>query len=146
MAILKNSVFLSQPVWTFFSKKIALLLWKSVKGSWISGMGQTFDDYHDFQPKNTHPKHFSHQCKRYCLNVHACHFTEMPNLKKTLHHWILSSRLISIKMDILTYMKPLFNLTRLLDTALRCEIFCFSLLSFPQNERKIYKLKQLSLS
>ena len=29
---------------------------------------------------------------------------------------------------------------------LRCGIFGFCLLSFPQNERKIYKLRQLSLS
>ena len=25
-------------------------------------MGQNFDDYPDFQPKITHPKHFSRQC------------------------------------------------------------------------------------
>ena len=32
------------------------------KSSWISRMGQNFDDYPGFQPKITHPKHFCPQC------------------------------------------------------------------------------------
>ena len=30
----------------------------------ISRMGQNFDDYPDFQPKITHPKHVSLQCNK----------------------------------------------------------------------------------
>ena len=46
----------------FFSKFFASFVWKSANGSWISRMGQNFDDYPDFQPKITHPKHFSRHC------------------------------------------------------------------------------------
>ena len=61
----KTQFFLSWPFWTFFYKKnfFASSPCKSVKGSWISRMGQNFDDYPGFQPKITHPKHFSRQCK-----------------------------------------------------------------------------------
>jgi hypothetical protein len=31
----------------------------SIKGSWISRIEFFFDNYPDFQPKITHPKHFS---------------------------------------------------------------------------------------
>ena len=31
-------------------------------GSWISRMGQNFNDYSDFQPKITHPKYFCPEC------------------------------------------------------------------------------------
>ena len=39
----------------------------------------------------------------------------------------------------------IFSLIMLSESTLRCKIFGFCLLSFPQNERKIYKLRQLSL-
>ena len=65
LAILKNSVFFELAILDlFFNFFFASFLWKSVKGSWISRMGQNFDDYPDFQPKITHPKHFSRQCTR----------------------------------------------------------------------------------
>ena len=38
------------------------------------------------------------------------------------------------------------HLSRFIQGSLRCRIFGFCLLSLPQNERKIYKLRQLSLS
>ena len=52
LAILKNELFLSQPFWIFFLKKIiffCLIPWKKVKVSWIAGMGRNFDDYPGFQ-------------------------------------------------------------------------------------------------
>ena len=67
MLILKNSVTLSQPFWTFFSTFFfASSPWISVKGSLISRMGWNFDDYPGLQQKITHPKHLSCQCNKKC--------------------------------------------------------------------------------
>ena len=63
LAILKNLVLLRRLFWTFKFFFFFSFLWKSVKGFLISRMGQNFDDYLDFQPKITYPKHFSGQCK-----------------------------------------------------------------------------------
>ena len=56
MGILKNSLFLSWPFWIFFfSISFSSCPWKLVKATWLSRMGQNFDDYPGFQPKITQP-------------------------------------------------------------------------------------------
>ena len=46
-----------------FKSFFSIIPMKNVKVYWLARMGQNFDDYSNFQPKITHPKHFSRQCK-----------------------------------------------------------------------------------
>ena len=61
---------------------------KILKGSWITRMGQNFDDYPDFQPKITHPKYFSRQCMystRKCICTHKATSVCLPSDRARNH-------------------------------------------------------------
>ena len=62
-SLIHTGSFLSQPFLTFFSKKNKFcFISMKIHQRFLDKMLQNFDDYPDFQPKITHPKHFSHQC------------------------------------------------------------------------------------
>ena len=61
---------MSRPFWISFSKKkICLIPWKVVKGSWVARIGQNFDDYPSFQPMRSWAKTYAQDCIFHCLII-----------------------------------------------------------------------------